>query len=281
MDIFVWKLLLKNLVLPPTGALLIVLAGCFLAMSARYRRTGLSVCATGALLLWLLSTPAVADALLRAAERYRPLDLSKPVDAQAIVILGGGARPNAPEYGRTAPGSTTLARIVYGALVARATGLPVLVTGSHYEAAAMSNTLQRELDVTPRWVESRSHDTHENALYSHAILAHAGVHRIVLVTSAAHMARAVREFQATGMAVLPAPTELWTRRELGILVWVPNVDALVRAQRALYEMLGRVVQTIRFALEAHDGSCRSQATVPSACQPSSSSPRPGSQQLSG
>jgi uncharacterized SAM-binding protein YcdF (DUF218 family) len=252
MDIFVWKLVLKNLVLPPTGPLLIVLVGLLLAAaSPRYRRAGWGVCTAGALLLWVLATPVVADALVRAVERYPPLDLTKPVHAQAIVILGAGVRLNAPEYGTSAPSATTLERLVYGARVARATGLPVLVSGSHYEAAAMSSFLQRELELTPQWVENRSHDTHENAVNSAAMLASSGVHQIVLVTSAAHMARALREFQATGVVVLPAPAELWTRRDLGMLVWVPNADALVRAHRALYEMLGRGVQSFRFALVAH------------------------------
>ncbi len=251
MDIFVWKLVLKNLVLPPAGPLLVVLAGLLLTPSARYRRAGLLVGLAGAVLLWVLATPAIADALSRAVERYPPLDLAHPIRAQAIVILGGGVRLNAPEYGSSAPSSTTLARLVFGARVARATGLPVLVSGSHYEAAAMSNFLQGEFNLAPRWVENRSHDTHENAVNSAAMLARSGVHQIVLVTSAAHMARAVREFQAIGVAVVAAPAELWTRRDLGMLVWVPNVDALVRSQRALYEVLGGIVQSIRFALEAH------------------------------
>jgi uncharacterized SAM-binding protein YcdF (DUF218 family) len=251
MDIFVWKLVLKNLVLPPTGPLLIVLAGLLLAAGTRYRRSGWAACAAGAVLLWGLATPAIADALVRAVERYPPLDLAKPIQAQAIVILGAGVRLNAPEYGTSAPSATTLERLVYGARVARVTGLPVLVSGSHYEAAAMSSFMQRELELTPQWVENRSRDTHENAVNSAAMLASAGVHKIVLVTSAAHMERALREFQAVGVAVLPAPAELWTRRDLGMLVWVPNADALVRSHRALYEILGRVAQSIRFALTAH------------------------------
>jgi hypothetical protein len=73
--------------------------------------------------------------------------------------------------------------------------------------------------------------------------------------------RALREFEATGLAVVPAPAELWTRRDLGPLVWVPNADAMVRAQRALYEMLGRLTQSIRFALVAH-GLLRAERPPP-------------------
>ncbi len=268
MDIFVWKLMLKNLVLPPAGPLVIVLVGLLLSAVTRYRRAGLTVCAAGTLVLWLLATPAIADALLRAVERYPPLDLAKPVQAQAIVILGAGVRLNAPEYGRSAPSATTLVRLVYGARVAHATALPVLVTGSHYEAAAMAAFLQQDLAVTPRWVESHSHDTQENAVNSTAMLASGGIGRIVLVTSSAHMVRARREFEACGLSVVPAPAELWTRHDLGPLVWVPNGDAMVRSQRALYEVLGWVAQSIRFRV-AH------------ACQHRSLSPGPGSPSLPG
>lgn len=249
MDIFVWKQLLKNLVLPPTGPLALTILGLALAVSTRLRPVGLALSGAGALLLGALATPVVADALVRGVEQYPALDLTQHVDAQAIVILAGGVRVDAPEYGGApAPNATTLVRLVYGARVAHATGLPVLVSGSRLEAAAMSDVLRHDLAVAPRWVESRSRDTHENATLSCRILAGAGVRRIVLVTSSAHMARAVVEFEAAGMMVVPAPAEMWTLRERGLLAWVPNANALERSQRALYERLGRIAQAIRIDL---------------------------------
>jgi uncharacterized SAM-binding protein YcdF (DUF218 family) len=250
MDIFLWKLFLKTLVLPPAGPLILAVAGLAMAASQRLHRTGLTLCVLGIALLWLLATPLIADTLVRSAERYPALDLAKPIDAQAVVILGGGVRLNAPEYGSSAPGATTLERIVYGARVAHVTQLPVLVSGSHGEAAAMTTSLQRDLGITPRWVENHSRDTHQNARMSAAILVPAGIRRIVLVTSAAHMARSVSEFEAAGLEVVPAPTAMWTRRDTGLLEWVPNTDALVRSQRALYEGLGRMVLGARPALTA-------------------------------
>jgi uncharacterized SAM-binding protein YcdF (DUF218 family) len=245
MDIFVWKLLLKNLVLPPTGMLILAIAGLAATASARLRTLGIGLVAAAVVLLWAVSTPFVADCLVRWIERYPPLDLAKPVDAQAIVILGGGVRVDAPEYGGAAPGATTLERVVYGARVARATGLPVLVSGSRSEAVAMNEILRHDLAVTPMWVEGHSRDTHENAQMSAAILAPAGVRKVVLVTSAAHMVRSVVEFEQAGFSVVPAPTSMWTLRDWGIIRWVPNADALVRSQRALYEALGLVVQRLR------------------------------------
>jgi len=250
MDIFLWKLFLKTLVLPPAGPLILAVVGLVMATRQRLHRTGITLCVLGIALLWLLATPFIADSLVRSAERYPALDLAKPIDAQAVVILGGGVRLNAPEYGSSAPGATTLERIVYGARVAHVTHLPVLVSGSHGEAAAMTSSLQRDLGITPTWIENHSRDTHQNARMSAAILVPSGVRRIVLVTSAAHMARSVSEFQAAGLEVVPAPTAMWTRRDTGLLEWVPNTDALVRSQRALYEGLGRMVQEVRPTLTA-------------------------------
>ncbi len=253
MDFFTWKQLLKNLVLPPTGPLLLVLAGLVLGVGRRPRLYGFALCFAGAALLWLLATPVVADALLRVVERYPALDLHQPVDAQAVVILAGGVRRNAPEYGTPAPGATTLERLVYGARVARTLGLPVLVSGSRLEAASMQDFLRTDLGVTARWVENRSRDTHENAQFSAVILARAGVHRVVLVTSSAHMARSVVEFNIAGIETVPAPAAMWTRRDDGILDFIPNADALVRSQRACYELGGRAVQLLRIRFQSITG----------------------------
>jgi uncharacterized SAM-binding protein YcdF (DUF218 family) len=250
MDIFLWKLFLKTLVLPPAGPLILAIVGLAMSARQRLRRTGITLCVLGIALLWLLATPFIADTLVRSAERYPPLDLARPIDAQALVILGAGVRLNAPEYGRSAPGASTLERLVYGARVAHVTNLPMLVSGSHGEAAAMTTSLERDLGITPKWIENHSRDTHQNARMSAAILVPLGIRRIVLVTSSAHMARSVSEFEAAGLEVVPAPAAMWTRRDAGVLLWVPNSDALVRSQRALYEGLGRMVQGARPALTA-------------------------------
>jgi uncharacterized SAM-binding protein YcdF (DUF218 family) len=253
MDYFVWKQLLKNLVLPPTGPLLLAGLGLVLLVLRRRRLGGTVVCATGLLLLWVLATPLAADSLVRWAERYPALDPAQVGDAQAIVILAGGVRVNAPEYGTSAPGATSLERLVYGARLARLTHLPVLISGSRVEAASMNDFLQQDLGVTARWLENRSRDTHQNAQFSAVILAREGVHKVVLVTSAAHMARALVEFNQAGIDTVAAPAAIWTQRETGLLACIPNADALVRSQRALYEGLGRIVQDVQIRFRSGTG----------------------------
>jgi uncharacterized SAM-binding protein YcdF (DUF218 family) len=253
MDYYVWKQLLKNLVLPPTGPLLLAGLGLALLGYRRARLGGAILCAVGLAALWVLATPIAADSLVRWAERYPALDPAQIGDAQAIVILGGGVRVFAPEYGSSAPGATSLERLVYGARLARRTHLPVLISGSRFETASMSDFLRQDLGVSAQWVENRSRDTHENAQFSAAILARAGVQKVVLVTSAAHMARAVVEFNQAGIDTVPAPAAIGTRRETGIVAFVPNADALVRSQRALYEGLGWLVQDVQLRFRSGTG----------------------------
>lgn len=247
------KTLLHTLLLPPGGLLLLAAAGGWLARSGtaeRTRRNGWRLLAAALAALWLLATPLVADWVERCAERERPLDLSRPLDAQAIVILGGGdERVAAPEYGGgAAPGPYLLERVAYGAYVAHRTALPVLVSGDPREALAMRTSLARDFGIEVRWVEGHSRDTFENAQLSAPLLKASGVSRIVLVTSGVHVWRAAHEFSGAGFVVVPAPVELWAPRHTGLLRYLPDTTALTRSRDALYELIGDLVRRTLAAL---------------------------------
>jgi uncharacterized SAM-binding protein YcdF (DUF218 family) len=235
------KTLLKNVILPPAGPLLLAIFGVFLLKRRPLLARTCLILGLGS--LWLLSTPVVSDALAALAEHYPPLDLRIGTGAQAIVILGGGGqRAFAPEYGGPSAEPQLLERLSYGAYIARKTGLPILVTGFHIEASAMRDTLLRNYDIDPRWVDDEAYDTFENARNSVRMLKADGVRRIVLVTRAAHMWRSVHEFTAAGIEVVPAPLGILAQRELGILRYVPDPEALLRAHAAIYELLGEPVR---------------------------------------
>ena len=88
------KSLVRELMLPPAGPLIIAVLGLLLV--SRRRRLGAALVVIGVGTLWLCATPVVADVLTRLAERYPALDPSKPVNAQAVVILGGGGERPSP-----------------------------------------------------------------------------------------------------------------------------------------------------------------------------------------
>ncbi|MGO9802201.1 MAG: YdcF family protein [Steroidobacteraceae bacterium] len=254
------KMLLRTLLLPPAGPLL--LAGAGLWLLAR-RRAGAVAARAGWLLviaglagLWVLATPVMADALMRLAERYPALDLTRPPDAGAIVILGGGgARVMAPEYGGPAADFELLERVSYGAYVARRTALPVLVSGSAREALAMQTVLWRDFGIRTRWVDSASRDTFDDAQLSARLLKADGVRRVVLVTSSSHEWRAAHEFASAGLEVVPAPVHVSTSAPHGFAYYLPSSLALLKSTEALYELLGDAMRGLLAAthLRRHGG----------------------------
>jgi uncharacterized SAM-binding protein YcdF (DUF218 family) len=237
----------RTLILPPAGPLILAVLGLLLV--PQRRRLGGALVVIGIASLWLCATPVVADVLTRVAERYPSLDPSSiPMNAQAVVILGGGGVRNAPEYGGPAAEGDTLGRVNYGAFVARRTSLPVLVSGTSLEAAAMSTTLSRDFGIRTRWVENQSGDTYENARFSARLLRADGIHRIILVTSSPHEWRAAHEFMAAGFEVVPAPVAGDISHANGLLGFVPGADGLLRSSAAVYELIGEPVREFMAAL---------------------------------
>lgn len=241
--------LLASFLLPPTNGLLPALLG--LALLRRRPRLGRGLIAFGLLLLTALSLPIVAKALLAPLESaYPPLSREHlgALDVDAIVILGGGRYQRAPEFGGADDVSPlTLVRLRYGALLARESGKPVLVTGGRpdgegmSEAAAMSAALVRDFAIQPRWTEAGSNNTRENARYSAQILLPLGVRRVALVTHAFHMPRAVAAMEAAGFAVVPAPTAFLAGRAPATpLDFLPNYGVMQRSGFALHEAIGMV-----------------------------------------
>jgi uncharacterized SAM-binding protein YcdF (DUF218 family) len=243
LHLFGLRILLRGLFLPPAGPLLIGLAG--LLFWRRRPRVGFALCAAGIVSLWLLATPFVADAISRSTENYPALDPAHltPTQAQAraIVILGGGFRHNAPEVGADTPSTTGDLRLIEGARVARATHLPVLISGAPPEAAAMRRFMEQDLQVPVAWVEGESWTTRQNAEFTARMLLPLGIDRIILVTSSPHMTRAAGDFTAAGFKVTTAPADMTTRDEPGLLWLVPSTHALSRSEAALYEWAGRFV----------------------------------------
>ena len=195
-------------------------------------------------LLWLLSTPYFAEALLHGLEGKPFVTDTKRPQADAIVVLGGGTYFHAPEYGGDTVNKDTLERLRFAAKLYRETWKPILVTGgaplgnSLSEAEQMKQVLEHEFNVPVQWTEGASDNTLENARLCRQLLKQAGITRIYLVTHAWHMPRAVQAFQAAGFQVVPAPTAYTTRYRTDLLAFVPNAYALRDSRIFLHELIG-------------------------------------------
>lgn len=257
MELAALKPVVSGLVMPLASLLLVIIAG--LAFAITHKRTGLVLALLASSALWLLSCQGAAVWLAtHALPQYpaiTPAQL-KASNVQAIVVLGGGIYPQAPEYGQAQPGPATAARLRYGIWLARQTGLPMAFTGgtgwaaanglgSSSEADVAGRVAQQDYGFTIRWLEGTSRDTFENASLLAPMLKRDGVAKIALVTDALHMPRSVWEFERQGIALTPAPTGFVLPTRSAALQWLPSADGLSTSTRVLHELLGLTVAKLR------------------------------------
>jgi len=167
------------------------------------------------IILFLGGNRWVALNLARSLEwRYLPPDPIPHV--KALVVLGGGTESKV--YPRQiAEVNSAGDRILYAAYLYRQGKTDaILVSGGLLDwevhastpAEEMSDLLQMMgVPATSIWLETQSRDTRENAAFSAKILNGRRIDRIMLVTSASHMPRAVKLFEAQGFEVIPAPVD--------------------------------------------------------------------------
>lgn len=219
-----------------------------LLLKCRYRRAGWSALMSGLALLTLASWGPVAERFLMPLETHYPArqSLSRPSSVEAIVVLGGGWRPNAPWSSTARLNDSSASRLMEGVRLWRqATDLPLVVTGASRnpeeapiaqgyadsaKALGVPDTRLRVLD--------KPTDTGQEAQAVRGVFGEGAT--VVLVTSASHMPRAVRHFQQAGLTPLAAPTHylLETGKERTPGYWVPSARHLRKTERALYEALG-------------------------------------------
>lgn len=237
---------LAALLLPPAGPLLLAAAGMLLARAGR--RIGWGLAGFALVLLWLLSCHAVSVELARHLLPQVPpvslVDLRR-ARVQAVVVLGGGVLPEAPEYGQPQPSANSLARLRYGVRLARQAGLPLGLAGgagwsgrgTASDAQAMQAAARQDFGIEPRWLDSHSRDTAGNARRIAPLLQRDGIRRIALVSDAWHLPRARLQFERQGFEVLPAPTGLVAPRDRAGLEWLPSGHGLASSRQVLREWL--------------------------------------------
>ena len=175
---------------------------------------------------------------------YPQVPVTELPAAQVIVVLGGGLevtqRSDRPDLNQAAD------RMWHAARLYKAGKAPVLILsgglafaeGTMSEAASMQVFL-RDLGVpdAAMLLEERSANTRENAQFTTELIRERGMNSLLLVTSALHMPRAVRLYEAQGLKVIPAATDHEFRT---YSVWrsvLPDAQALDGSGRALKEAL--------------------------------------------
>jgi len=240
--------IIESLLLPPGSLILLGLLGLILFRS----RLGKAFIFTSLLGIYMLSTPVISDQLMSGLETSYPalsIEKAKQSGAQAIVVLGGGRYIDAPEYGGDTISSLNLERLRYAAWLSHRTGLPVIpsggapITEGASEAWLARKTLTEEFNVKVAAIEDASRNTRENAQLTKIVLDRLGFNRVLLVTHACHMPRAMYVMTKAGINALPAPTAFRHKadndEEGKIQDWLPGSYAMLHSSYAIHEYVGK------------------------------------------
>lgn len=236
--------MIKYAALPPLANLLLILLG--LLLLRRYPKLGRFAILLGTLTLYLLSTSHANWVLSHGLEEHPVPSVEVAETAGAIVVLGGGRESAAPNWdGQDTISEAPLARLAEAARWHRRTGLPILLTGGSggepeddSEATLMNRMLDQAFGLQATWLEQGSRTTRQNAQMSAPMLKADGIERILLVTHAAHMTRALPEFEHMGLEVIAAPMGFTSGLTDSSGAWIPRTYFLERSYRLLHEHLG-------------------------------------------
>ena len=175
-----------------------------------------AVLATLTFMFYLLCTGFIAEKVMGSLESaYTPPLNVDELDADVIIMLGGGALPDMPDVdGVGTLCSSPASRVLAAVRLQRRLHIPILLSGGQVYSdtgaeAKIASRVLRSLGVDENdiIVETRSINTTQNAKFSVEIMKERGLSRPLLVTSAFHMRRAVLNFEQQGVDVIAYPTD--------------------------------------------------------------------------
>lgn len=251
--VYVYLSKILPLFVMPVGVTLFLCVVALLLLRSKRRRWAGSVLLLAIMVLYAASTPFMARTLYRAIEAEFPaVPVAELPEAGCAVVLGGAMEGVLPPRVDVEL-NDSIDRVFKAAEVYRAGKVRfVVVTGGNqpWSAEVLSEAeLIRDLLTrlgVPREaiiLEGSSRNTRENALYTANAMASVNCAEALLVTSAAHMPRAMAAFRAAGIAVTPVSTDVQVADtgRLGVLDFLPDAEALRLTSDALREVVGQWV----------------------------------------
>jgi uncharacterized SAM-binding protein YcdF (DUF218 family) len=244
--LFVLKKVVGALLLPLPMAVVLAALG-LLALSRGWRRLGKWVVACGAAVALLPSLSPVSDILLRHLERQ----YSAVLDARAlrpvpryVLVLGSGYQPVAGLPITAALDADSLVRLTEGVrLFKQLPAASLVVSGGALPGRRPSArgyadaAIALGVPVSSIIVLDKPLDT---AAEARAAATRFGSEPMLLVTSAAHMPRAMAHCARAGVRAIAAPTGHLVKSPLSLAprAWLPSAVHLRKTEVALHEYLG-------------------------------------------
>ena len=236
-----------DILLPPSGFIVLLAMGLFFLL-IRLRKTAAFSILLASVLLYFASTPFMAHKLLDPLQYQYDVLKEVPEDTQAIVVLSAGRVPIAREYANLdTVNAATLERLRYASRLSKVHQLPIVISGGSVNderdslARLMKKVLETDFGVEAKWLEEKSKTTFENAMFTKKILNENSISKVLLVSHAYHMPRAMWSFEDVGLNPIPAPTVFYKRSASTseLKEYIPNASALTQTSNALHEYVGK------------------------------------------
>src|SRR5690348_6044900 len=225
-----------------------------LAAALRWRRR--IFIALPFVILWILSTPVLADMLMRSLEdRYPYRSSSNCPVADAVFVLGGGILGPGDQSGADVDWGPSAVRFDRALNLFTSGRARVLLISAGGPAVFGEGARLREIAIQ-RGIPAQS------VLVTRAVLNTAAEadalaeladrfewKRVLLVTSAFHMPRAMRLFRSCPAEIVPVPVNYLSPPSMssgntGLDHFLPQAEALYRSERASREYLGLAFYSI-------------------------------------
>ncbi|KAB0464633.1 MULTISPECIES: envelope biogenesis factor ElyC [Vibrio] len=267
---FELKKVVSSLLMPLPAMLILAFLGLALVMFTINRKTGCLITLSALCGIFLIAFQPVSSQLLMPMERQHTAFLPVDDTVDYVMVLGSGhvvddQIPPTSELSRTG-----LMRLSEGIRILRLyPGAKLILSGygggTEVSNARMMAKVALALGVAKPDIIllETAKDTWEEARQAAAFVKHK---RMVLVTSASHMTRALNEFNAAGMDPLPAPTNYLAQEGI-VEPWnkyMPKALYLEQTERYWHETMGLVWQNLRDWLDTSRDISEEPVVVPEA-----------------
>jgi uncharacterized SAM-binding protein YcdF (DUF218 family) len=244
---FTLSKILDLAIAPLTWALAALVAA---VLVGRRRRVAVAFTLAALAALLVFSASKVSNALLHLVERSAVRTDRPEVTYDAVVVLGGAFDPGPTRATGELALTDAAERLTRGYEVMRSgharnviltSGLGASSPGELTESEWYARTLVAwGIPAERIALERVSRNTRENATETARIVRERGWRSVLLVTSAAHMERALGCFRRVGLTPDALPVDYRSGDGRGE-TWLPRSRALEDSTRAIHELVGRVV----------------------------------------
>ncbi|NRA14887.1 MAG: envelope biogenesis factor ElyC [Oceanospirillaceae bacterium] len=240
---FIFKKLFAAILMPVPMVLIITVLGLLLLLFSQRQRLGKWLTTGGVLMLVLLSSTPIANLLITPLENHYPAYNLDKGSVKFVIVLGSGHTSDSRVAVTSQIGSASLARLMEGMRIYKANPDAKLIFSGWGGTDPVPNAevvarvaIALGVPKTDIIKEPRAKDTHDEAEMNKSVVGDAP---FALVTSAAHMPRAMALFQKQGLMPVAAPANYLVKNSPG---QSPSVkfDAanLAKSESAIHEYLG-------------------------------------------